>query len=111
MHASLVDVYGIGMLVTGASGIGKSEVALDLVERGHRLVADDVVIITRTAEDILVGRGTEIHEHHIELRGVGIVDVKKIFGIRGVRIQKRIEVEVQLVPWDSEKFYDRTGLI
>lgn len=110
MHASLVDVYGVGMLVTGKSGIGKSEVALDLVERGHRLVADDVVLITRTAEDILVGRGTEISDHHIELRGVGIVDVKKIFGIRSVRIQKRIEVEVRLMEWDSNEFYDRTGL-
>jgi len=110
VHASLVDVYGIGLLVTGRSGIGKSEVALDLVERGHRLVADDVVIITRTADDTLVGKGTEISEHHIELRGVGLVDVKKIFGIRGVRLQKRIEVEVRLIDWDSEEVYDRTGL-
>lgn len=110
VHASLVDVYGVGMLVTGRSGIGKSEVALDLVERGHRLVADDVVIITRTAEDILVGKGTEILEHHIELRGVGLIDVKKVFGIRGVRLQKRIEVEVNLVEWDAKKDFDRTGL-
>jgi len=110
VHGSLVDVYGIGMLVTGKSGIGKSEVALDLVERGHRLVADDVVLITRTADDVLIGTGTEISQHHIELRGVGIVDVKKIFGIRGVRLRKRIEVEVHLVEWDSQKNYERTGL-
>ena len=110
LHASLVDVYGVGMLVSGRSGIGKSEVALDLVERGHRLVADDIVIITRTAEDTLIGRGTEISDHHLELRGVGVVDIKKIFGIRGVRLQKRIEVEVKLVEWDPNEVYDRTGL-
>ncbi len=110
VHASLVDVYGIGLLVTGRSGIGKSEVALDLVERGHRLVADDVVLITRTAEDILIGKGREISEHHIELRGVGLVDVKKVFGIRGVRLQKRIEVEIRLHQWDTKKEWDRTGL-
>ena len=110
VHASLVDVYGVGMLVTGRSGIGKSEVSLDLVERGHRLVADDIVIITRTAEDTLIGRGTEISDHHLELRGVGVVDIKKIFGIRGVRLQKRIEVEVKLVEWDPNEVYDRTGL-
>ena len=110
LHASLVDVYGVGLLVTGRSGIGKSEVALDLVERGHRLVADDIVIITRTADDVLIGRGTDISDHHIELRGVGIVDVKKIFGIRGVRLRKRIEVEVNLVEWDSGKAFERTGL-
>jgi HPr kinase/phosphorylase len=110
VHASLVDVYGVGMLVSGRSGIGKSEIALDLVERGHRLVADDIVIITRTAEDTLIGRGTEISDHHLELRGVGVVDIKKIFGIRGVRLQKRIEVEVKLVEWDPNEVYDRTGL-
>ncbi len=110
VHGSLVDVYGVGMLVTGRSGIGKSEVALDLVERGHRLVADDVVLITRTAEDILIGKGREISEHHIEVRGVGLVDVKKVFGIRGVRIQKRIEVEIRLHKWDDKEDWDRTGL-
>jgi len=110
IHASLVDVYGVGMLVTGRSGIGKSEVALDLVERGHRLVADDIVIITKTAADTLIGRGTEISDHHLELRGVGVVDIKKIFGIRGVRLQKKIEVEVKLVEWDVNEVFDRTGL-
>jgi HPr kinase/phosphorylase len=109
-HGSLVDVYGIGLLVTGRSGIGKSEVALDLVERGHRLVADDVVIITRTAEDILVGKGSDMSEHHIEVRGVGLVDVKKVFGITGVRIQKRVEVEVRLQDWDAAKDWERIGL-
>jgi len=110
VHASLVDVYGVGLLVSGESGIGKSEVSLDLVERGHRLVADDIVIITRTAEDTLMGRGTELSDHHLELRGIGIVDIKKIFGIRGVRLQKRIEVEIRLVHWDSDEVYERTGL-
>ena len=110
MHASMVDVYGIGMLVTGRSGIGKIEVALDLVERGHRLVADDVVIITKRADDILLGRGTEIAEHHIELRGVGLIDIRRIFGIRGIRMQKRIEVEVRLIDWDATSSYERVGL-
>jgi HPr kinase/phosphorylase len=110
VHGSLVDVYGVGLLVTGRSGIGKSEVALDLIERGHRLVADDVVIITRTADDVLIGTGTEISQHHIELRGVGLVDIRRIFGIRGVRLRKRVEVEVHLVDWDANKVYERTGL-
>jgi HPr kinase/phosphorylase len=109
-HGSLVDVYGVGLLVTGRSGIGKSEVALDLVERGHRLVADDVVMITRTAEDILIGKGSDVSEHHIEVRGVGLVDVKKVFGIRGVRLQKRIEAEVRLHDWDAKKDWERIGL-
>ena len=109
-HGSLVDVYGIGLLVTGRSGIGKSEVALDLVERGHRLVADDVVIITRSAEDILIGKGSDMSEHHIEIRGVGLVDVKKVFGITGVRLQKRIEVEVRLQDWNATKDWERVGL-
>jgi HPr kinase/phosphorylase len=110
VHGSLVDVYGVGLLVTGRSGIGKSEVALDLIERGHRLVTDDVVIITRTADDVLIGAGTEISQHHIELRGVGLIDVSRIFGIRGVRLRKRVEVEVHLVDWDAKKTYERTGL-
>jgi HPr kinase/phosphorylase len=110
IHASLVDVYGVGLLVTGRSGIGKSEVSLDLVERGHRLVTDDVVVITRTADNVLTGKGTELSEHHIELRGVGIIDVKKIFGIRAVRLRKRVEVEIHLVDWDANVSYERTGL-
>ncbi len=110
VHGSLVDVYGVGLLVTGRSGIGKSEVALDLIERGHRLVADDVVILTRTADDVLIGTGTEVSQHHIELRGVGLVDIGRIFGIRGVRIRKRVEAEVHLVDWDANKVYERTGL-
>ncbi len=109
-HGSLVDVYGIGILLTGRSGIGKSEIALDLVERGHRLVADDLVIVRRKAEDILIGSGTEIAQHTLEIRGVGIIDVRRIFGIRGVRMQKRVELEVNLVDWSQGKEYERVGL-
>ena len=110
VHGSLVDVYGMGMLFTGRSGIGKSEIALDLIERGHRLVADDLIIITKTAEDVLIGRGREISEHVIEVRGVGLIDIRRIFGVRGVRIQKRVEVEVHLVDWEKNMEYERVGL-
>lgn len=110
VHGSLVDVYGIGLLLTGRSGIGKSEVALDLVERGHRLVADDLVIITKKAEEILMGEGREVAESHIEIRGLGLIDVRSIFGIRAVRVHKRVEVEVQLVDFDPNQDFERTGL-
>jgi HPr kinase/phosphorylase len=110
VHGTLVDVYGIGLLLTGKSGIGKSEIALDLVERGHRLVADDVVILSSKGADILMGESREISEHHLEIRGLGVIDIRRMFGIRGVRIQKRVEVEVHLVKWDPQAAYDRTGL-
>ena len=110
VHSTLVDVYGIGMLFTGRSGIGKSEIALDLVERGHRLVADDVVIITRKSEEILMGEASELSENHIEIRGLGIIDVRGIFGVRAVRVHKRVEVEVKLVEFDPKVNYDRLGL-
>ena len=110
VHGSLVDVYGIGLLLTGRSGIGKSEITLDLVERGHRLVADDMVIITQKGEDVLMGEGREISEHHLEIRGLGFIDIRRMYGIRGVRIQKRVEVEVHLVEWNPKEQYDRTGL-
>ncbi|RMD88062.1 MAG: HPr kinase/phosphorylase [Calditrichaeota bacterium] len=110
VHGSLVDVYGIGMLFTGRSGIGKSEIALDLVERGHRLVADDVVHISRKAEGVLIGTADEMLQHHMEIRGLGIVDVRSIFGIRSIRLQKRVEVEVQLEEWDESEEYERIGL-
>jgi HPr kinase/phosphorylase len=109
-HGSLADVYGVGLLFTGRSGIGKSECVLDLVERGHRLVADDMVILTRRGNDILIGRGHEMQQHHMEIRGVGIIDIKALFGIRSIRQQKRVEVVVQLVDWDDRALYDRTGL-
>lgn len=110
VHGSMVDVYGYGVLITGRSGIGKSEIALDLIERGHRLVADDVVNVTRMTENILIASGTELLKHHMEIRGIGILDIRRIFGIRGIRQQKRIEVEVHLEDWEEGKDYDRTGL-
>jgi HPr kinase/phosphorylase len=110
VHASLADVFGIGLLFFGASGIGKSECVLDLVERGHRLVADDVVHITRRGNDVLIGRGHELAQHYMEIRGVGLIDIRALFGVRAVRQQKRIEVVVQLEAWDAERAYDRTGL-
>lgn len=110
LHGTLVDVYGVGLLFTGRSGIGKSECALDLIERGHRLVADDIVEITRTPEDVLIGRYREVLRHHLEIRGVGIIDVQSIFGIRAIRMQKRVEVEVQLQEWDDSIDYDRVGM-
>jgi HPr kinase/phosphorylase len=109
-HGSLADVYGVGLLFVGRSGIGKSECVLDLVERGHRLVADDLVYITRRGIDVLIGRGHELQQHHMEIRGIGIVDISALFGIRSIRQQKRIEVVVQLVDWDDRTQYDRTGL-
>ncbi len=110
VHASLSDVYGVGLLFIGRSGIGKSECVLDLVERGHRLVADDVVYLTRRGNDVLIGRGHELSQHHMEIRGIGLVDIKALFGIRAVRQQKRVEVVVRLEDWDNTREYDRTGL-
>lgn len=110
VHGSLADVYGVGLLFIGRSGIGKSECVLDLVERGHRLVADDVVRINRHGHDVLIGRGLELAHHHMEIRGIGIIDVRALFGIRAIRQQKRIEVIVQLVDWEERGSYDRTGL-
>ena len=110
LHGSLADVYGVGLLFVGQSGIGKSECVLDLVERGHRLVADDLVIASRRGSDIIIGRGHELQRHHMEIRGVGVIDVPAIFGVRAVRQQKRIEVVVQLQEWDRASQVDRTGL-
>lgn len=110
VHGSLADVYGVGLLFMGSSGIGKSECVLDLVERGHRLVADDLVLVSRRGNDVLIGTGHELQRHHMEIRGVGIIDVRALFGIRAIRQQKRIEVVVQLEEWDDTRSYDRTGL-
>lgn len=110
IHGSMVDVYGIGVLITGRSGIGKSEIALDLVERGHRLVADDLVHITRQAEGILIAMGSELLKHHMEIRGIGIIDIRSMFGIRGIRLRKMVEVEVHLEDWEEGKDYERLGL-
>jgi HPr kinase/phosphorylase len=105
-----VDVYGVGLMFTGESKMGKSELALDLVERGHRLVADDVVLIKRRGQGVLIGYASDILQHHMEVRGVGIIDILAVFGIRAIRLRKRVEVEVRLVPWTEEENYERTGL-
>lgn len=110
LHGSLADVYGVGLLFQGRSGIGKSECVLDLVERGHRLVADDAVQVTRRGDGLLIGRGHELAGHHMEIRGIGLVDVPALFGIRSVRQQKRIEVVVKLLDWEEAQDVERTGL-
>jgi HPr kinase/phosphorylase len=110
VHGSLADVFGVGLLFIGRSGIGKSECVLDLVERGHRLVADDVVHVTERGQGVLIGKANDLTYRHMEIRGVGLVDVSSLFGIQAVRRQKRIEVVVELCDWDSAKEVDRTGL-
>jgi HPr kinase/phosphorylase len=110
MHGSLCDVYGVGLLFAGSSGVGKSEAVLDLIERGHRLVADDMVLVSRRGNEVLIGRGHELQRHHMEIRGVGIIDIARLFGVRAIRQQKRIEVVVQLEVWNEGTNYDRTGL-
>ncbi len=109
VHGSMVDVYGIGILIAGKSGIGKSEVALDLVERGHRLVADDVVMLTKKSNVLMVS-ATEINKHFMEIRGLGIIDIVSMFGIRSIRYQKRLEVVLELSLWNKDQDIDRTGL-
>jgi len=106
----MADVYGVGLLFIGRSGIGKSECVLDLVERGHRLVADDVVHVTQRGTDVLMGRSHELAHRYMEIRGIGLVDVMVLFGVRSVRQQKRIEVVVELQDWDSTREVERTGL-
>lgn len=110
IHGSFIDVYGVGILFVGKSGVGKSEVALDLVERGHRLVADDLIILTKKGESILIGSGTRLGKHFMEIRGLGIIDVERMFGIRAIRFQKRLEVVVELEVWSDKNEYTRTGL-
>jgi HPr kinase/phosphorylase len=110
VHGSFVDVYGVGILFVGKSGIGKSEIALDLVERGHRLVADDVVMLTKKHDQVLMGTGTSLVQHFMEIRGLGIIDIRQMFGIRSIRFQKRLEIVVELEEWKTEENYDRTGL-
>ncbi|MCQ2509740.1 MAG: HPr(Ser) kinase/phosphatase [Lachnospiraceae bacterium] len=110
IHGVLVDVMGEGILIMGESGIGKSEAALELVKRGHRLVSDDVVEISRVSEVTLVGSAPDITRHFIELRGIGIIDVKTLFGIQSVENTKSIDLVIQLEDWDKDKEYDRMGL-
>lgn len=109
LHGTMVDVYGIGILISGKSGLGKSEVALDLVERGHRLVSDDVVMLTKKS-NVLLASATEMNKHFMEIRGLGIIDVMSMFGIRSVRYQKRLEVVLELSLWEDTENLNRTGL-
>jgi len=110
IHGVLVDVYGVGVLIMGESGIGKSEAALELIKRGHRLVTDDVVEIRKVSDDTLVGSAPSITKHMIEIRGIGIVDVKTLFGVQSVRETQSIDLVITLEEWDKNKEYDRLGL-
>lgn len=110
VHGVLVDVYGEGVLITGESGIGKSEAALELIKRGHRLVTDDVVEIRKVSDDTLVGSAPEVTKHFIEVRGIGIVDVKTLFGVSSVKDTSQIDLVIKIEDWDRDKEYDRLGL-
>lgn len=110
VHGVLIEVFGVGILLTGQSGIGKSETALELVERGHRLIADDIVTIRCLGDTDLYGFSGEIIEHHMELRGLGIINVKDLFGVGAIRRRKRLELVVHLEDWDQNKEYERLGL-
>ena len=110
IHGVLVDVYGVGVLIMGESGIGKSEAALELIKRGHRLVSDDVVEIRKVSDETLVGTAPDITSHFIELRGIGIVDVKMLYGVQSVRETQNIDLVITLEEWDRDKEYDRLGL-
>ena len=110
VHGVLMDIYGIGVLITGESGIGKSEAALELIKRGHRLVTDDVVELRKVSDDTLVGSAPDITKHFIELRGIGIVDVKALFGAAAVMDTQQVNLVIHLEDWDKDKEYDRLGL-
>ena len=109
-HGVLVEVYGEGCLLTGDSGVGKSETAIELIKRGHRLVADDAVEIRRTAQPTLYGQSPENIRHFIELRGIGIINARKLFGMGAIKLQEKIDMVINLEQWDSAKVYDRMGL-
>lgn len=110
VHGVLIDVLGIGILLLGKSGIGKSEAALDLVLRGHRLVADDVVDIKKRTPDLLIGASSELLKHHMEIRGLGILNIKDLFGISAVRDTKKVELVIELTDWNEAEEYDRLGI-
>lgn len=110
IHGVLMDIYGEGILITGESGIGKSEAALELLKRGHRLVSDDVVEIRKVSDDTLIGMAPELTKYYIELRGIGIIDVKSLFGVASVRDTSNIDLVIRLEEWDKDKDYDRFGL-
>jgi len=109
IHGVLMDVFGVGVLILGKSGIGKSECALDLVLRGHRLVADDMVYIQKRSPSSLIGSGFDVIKHHMEIRGLGIIDIRSLFGVEAIREQKKIELVLELMEWDTTREYDRLG--
>jgi HPr kinase/phosphorylase len=109
IHGVLLDVFGVGVLILGKSGIGKSECALDLILRGHRLVADDMVHIQKRSPSSLIGSGFEIIQHHMEIRGLGIINIRSLFGVEAIRERKKIELVLELVEWDHNREYDRLG--
>jgi len=110
IHGVLVDVFGEGVLITGESGIGKSEAALELIKRGHRLVSDDVVEIRKVSDETLIGSAPDITRYFIELRGIGIIDVKTLFGVESVKNTQSIDMVIQLEEWDKDREYDRLGM-
>jgi HPr kinase/phosphorylase len=110
IHGVLMDMLGLGVLIIGESGIGKSECALDLVVRGHRLVADDIVEVRRRGETTLIGACPELTRHHMEVRGLGVINIRDLFGVAAIRTSKRVELVVQLERWDPDREYDRLGL-
>ena len=109
-HGVLVEVYGEGVLIIGDSGIGKSETAIELVKRGHRLIADDAVELRRVSDKTIVGSAPEMIRHYIELRGIGVIDVRQLFGMRTIKTEAQLDLIVHLEPWDQSKFYDRLGI-
>jgi HPr kinase/phosphorylase len=110
LHGNLVDVFGIGVLILGESGTGKSECALDLVDRGHRLVADDVICIRKEKQEVPIGEGDPSLRHHMEIRGLGIINIADLYGVSAIRHRQRVELVVQLEAWDAKKEYDRLGI-
>ena len=110
IHGVLVEVFGVGILIIGKSGVGKSETALELIERGHRLVADDVVEIRSVSNTFLIGSGAKLIRHHMEIRGLGIININQLFGVGAIRDTKQIQLVVSLEEWDAQKEYDRLGL-
>ncbi len=109
LHGVLMDVFGVGVLILGKSGIGKSECALDLILRGHRLVADDMVHLQKRAPNSVIGSGFEVIQHHMEIRGLGIINIRSLFGVEAIRERKKVDLVLELVEWDAQREYDRLG--
>lgn len=110
MHGVLMDIYGLGVIIRGKSGIGKSECALELITRGHRLVCDDMIIVTKREDNTLIGYGSDVIKYHMEIRGLGIINVKDLFGISTIRDNKKIELIIELMDWENNRQYDRLGI-